>query len=120
MLLGPGEIQIRVDSGLEGSDVWGHTIEPGLVLLNSLKIGIHAKRGPSSRLSHYNRPCNCHSSHTPSTTVTHHACKTQTRSAALMAGSPLGNTCDVNGALLHKLSMPVNEPIHKHTGLSEP
>ena len=56
----------------------------------------------------------------PSAAVTHHACKTQTRSAALTAGSPPGNTCDVNGALLHKLSMPVNEPIHKHTGLSEP
>lgn len=35
------------------------TLEPLLVLLNSLKMGILAKRKLSSRLSHHNWPCNC-------------------------------------------------------------
>lgn len=60
----------------EGSDGWmdgwmeeeGHKIEFCLVLLNSLKIGIHAKRGPLSRQSHSNWPCNSHSSHASSFT----------------------------------------------------
>lgn len=47
----------------------GHTAKLRLVLLNSLKMRIRAKRGPSSRLSHCKRACNCHSSHTSTSTT---------------------------------------------------
>lgn len=85
----------RFESGLEGSDGWmggggreevGSCVRaPCSALKNSLKMGSRAKCGPSSRLSHYNWACNCHSSPLPPplssfTVVTHYACKTQRRS----------------------------------------
>jgi len=53
------------------------------------------------------------------TAVTHYSCKTQRQSTTLTAGSSFGNTGNVNGTLLHKLSVAVKEPTDKQARNAE-
>lgn len=81
--------------------------------LNSVKMEIVPSMAVWAGNHALNWPCNCHSSP--------HLLPRPPRSPRHMwrpeaeqtTRSPLGNTCDVNGALLHE---PVMKPIHKHSG----
>lgn len=74
-----------MDGRMDGCEEQGHKIEPpSLVLLNSPKIGIHARCSPPSRYSASNRPCNSHSSYASSfSPVTRCSCGAQRQSSTL-------------------------------------
>lgn len=74
-----------MDGWMDGCEEQGLKIEPpSLVLLNSPKIGIHARCSPQSRYSASNRPCNSHSSYASSfSPVTRCSCGAQRQSSTL-------------------------------------
>lgn len=77
-----------MDGWMDGCEEQGHKIEPpSLVLLNSPKIGIHARCSPQSRYSASNRSCNSHSSYASSfSLVTRCSCGAQRQSSTLDGG----------------------------------
>lgn len=106
-----GRMNGRMDRWI---DEWSP--EPILSAWNHLKTGIHAEWPTEQAISFLTDPviATCP---VPLPSLWSHTTHVQPRGRAhhLMAGSPLGKTCDFNGTLLHKLLWPVMNPIRKHT-----
>lgn len=106
---------------MDGCEEQGHKIEPpSLVLLNSPKIGIHARCSPQSRYSASNRPCNSHSSYASSfSPVTRCSCGAQRQSSTLDGGISTQQLATLMASPSAAADWLLGEltPMHKHVGL---
>lgn len=110
-----------MDGWMDGCEERGHKIEPpSLVLLNSPKIGIHARCSPQSRYSASNRPCNSHSSYASSfSPVTRCSCGAAEAELDTRRRDQHSAARNVNGLPVGGRRLAADEltPMHKHAGL---